>query len=214
MCILLREIKCETSAEALLHLNIPHHDCTPLYTKSLLHIFTQRHTFFNPKVDEALLVSNSLTSPRSSLGVVDDLGNLAVLYWRTVVVSRGAEEQEGRLGSHRRLPCHLLQPFCAVMRVGSLTVKEWKSREQITSHLEGIMTTKDKLRTKTEGRDWPLRWHTQCSWHWAGFPQALWTWLGRWSLCRHSWNLCHFGPGWYVCHFLGSDEPAGGEKGL
>lgn len=110
-------------------LHIPHRDCTLLYTQSHLHIFTERHTFLNPKVDEALLVSNSRASPWSSLGVVDDLWNLAVLHWRTVVVPRGAEEQEGRLGSQRRLLRHLLQPFGAVMRVGSLTVRRTEEPE-------------------------------------------------------------------------------------
>lgn len=94
-----------------------------------MHIFTQRHTFFNPKVDEALLLSSTVTSPPSSLGIVDDLGNLPVLYGRTVVVSRGAEEQKGCLGSQRRLLCHLLQAFSAVMGVGSLRLKKMEGQE-------------------------------------------------------------------------------------
>lgn len=112
----------------MLHLHIPHHGCTLLYTKRHLHIFTQRHTFFNPKVDEALLLSSTVTSPPSSLGVVDDLGNLPVLHGRTIVVSRGAEEQKGRLGSQRRLLCHLLQAFSAVMGVGSLRLKKMEGQ--------------------------------------------------------------------------------------
>lgn len=109
---------------------------TTIYKKTFAYIYTKRHILESKGWWGTTSVFNSLTSPRSRLGVVDDLGNLPVLHWRTVVVSRGAEEQKGRLGSQRRLLCHLLQAFGAVMGVGSLRFKKWKSRKEMSPHFK------------------------------------------------------------------------------
>lgn len=88
------------------------------------------------------------------------------------------------------------------MRVGALSYKIKKTDVKLSSF--SIIPSIQFSNTVTSG--WPLRWRTQCSWRWVGFPRALWTSLGTCLLCHHSWNLSHSVPVWCVCRSLWSTE--------
>lgn len=64
-----------------------------------------------------------------SSGVVDDLWYLAVLHWRTVVISRWAKKEKRRLGPRCRFLGHFLQPFCAVMGVRALRCEKKRKKK-------------------------------------------------------------------------------------
>ena len=131
-----------------------------------------------------------------SLVVVDDLWYLPVLHWCTVVISWWAKKQKCRLGPCNCFLGHFLQPFCAIMGVWALRCQMKKksgNRLILIRELKQIIYAIIHI-LNTASSDWPLKWHMQCSWHWGGFPQALWTSLWTCLLCRHSWNPCRSTP--------------------
>lgn len=190
-----------------------HHYCIDRYAHTAYtHTHTQTHAFFIPR-DQwgTTFISGSPVFPAvwglpgsvylhdtvSSLGVVDDLRYLPVLHWCTIVISRWAKKEKRCLGPRCCFLGHFLQPFRAVMGVWALRCRITKAGNRliliwVKTDLVHLCNLLHILNTASS--NWPLRWHMQCSWHWAGFPQALWTSLWRCSLCRHSWNRCRSAP--------------------